>query len=164
MTTPINAVERLKSLTVGDVMCRDILTVSKFETLAVVAEKFRERHISSGPVVDEMGVCVGFLSFSDFPTDLENGEALLTLSKESATGSLNLESFSDRTAGQYMMTAVQSIKPSASLAEAARVMCGMHIHRLIVLDEDERPSGVCSTMDIVAALMNVFDELENSGG
>jgi predicted transcriptional regulator len=57
-----------------------------------------------------------------------------------------------------MSPAVQAIDPGASLLKAARVMCAEHIHRLLVLNESNRPVGVISTMDIVAALVNVVDE------
>ena len=38
-------------------------------------------------------------------------------------------------------------------------MCAEHIHHLPVL-EDERPIGIVSTTDIVAALINAVDEVE----
>jgi predicted transcriptional regulator len=37
-------------------------------------------------------------------------------------------------------------------------MCAEHIHRLLVLDQQERPVGVVSTMDVVAALLNAVEE------
>ena len=59
-----------------------------------------------------------------------------------------------------MSPAVQSIDPDASLLRASRVMCAQHIHRLFVIDEKNHPIGVISTMDVVAAMVNVIDEME----
>ena len=37
-------------------------------------------------------------------------------------------------------------------------MCQQHIHRLIVLDEQDHPVGILSSLDIVAAMVAVFEE------
>ena len=58
-----------------------------------------------------------------------------------------------------MSEAVQSIDPGASLLIAARMMCAEHIHRLLVIDDSQQPVGVVSTMDIIAAMVNVVDEM-----
>ena len=39
------------------------------------------------------------------------------------------------------------------------MMCGAHIHHLLVIDDENHPVGVISTMDIVAAMVNVVDEM-----
>ena len=58
-----------------------------------------------------------------------------------------------------MTDAVQSISPEASLAMAAKIMCAQHVHRLVVLDAGQRVSGMISTRDVAATLVNVLDEL-----
>jgi CBS domain-containing protein len=66
--------------------------------------------------------------------------------------------------GAHMTPAVQSVAVDAPLLAAARIMDAQHVHRLIVLDAKERPIGVVSTMDIVAALLNAIEEMEMHAG
>ena len=65
------------------------------------------------------------------------------------------------TTNRNMASAEQSIAADASLLEAGRVMCAAHVHRIPVLD-GERVVGIVSTMDIVAAMVNVVDELDTN--
>ena len=68
----------------------------------------------------------------------------------------------DDAVSRYMASAVQSIAANASLLDAARAMCGAHIHHLPVI-ENERVVGIVSTMDIVAAVVNAVDEADARG-
>jgi hypothetical protein len=40
------------------------------------------------------------------------------------------------------------------------MMSAEHVHHLLVLDECSRPLGVVSTMDVTAAIVNAFDEID----
>jgi CBS-domain-containing membrane protein len=57
-----------------------------------------------------------------------------------------------------MTSAVQSIRASAAVIDAARIMCNAHLHRLPVLDDTGRPIGIVSSLDLVSAMMNAMDE------
>jgi predicted transcriptional regulator len=57
-----------------------------------------------------------------------------------------------------MSALVQTVGPDRPLTEAARLMCHNHIHRLLVLDAQGRPTGVVTALDIVAALINAVEE------
>ena len=59
-----------------------------------------------------------------------------------------------------MTSALQSVAMHAPLLAAAKIMNAQHVHRLVVLDEKEKPIGVVSTMDIVAAIVNAIDEMD----
>jgi len=60
----------------------------------------------------------------------------------------------------FMSSGVQSVEPEATLIKAAEMMCALHVHRLPVLDRHEKPVGLITSMDIVAALVNVVSEAE----
>ena len=45
-----------------------------------------------------------------------------------------------------------------SILSAARQMCGSHIHRLFVIDDEGKPIGVVSTLDLVSAMVLAFEE------
>jgi len=132
-------IDRLKMLKVRDVMSRKVREISVNQTMSEAAKAFAQSDVSSAPVVDDQGRCVGMLSAADFiKRDCPQGNDMVSC---------------------YMTAALQSVAACESLLQAARVMSAEHIHHLPVL-EDERPIGVVSTMDIVAALITAVDEVE----
>ncbi|MGD1995726.1 MAG: CBS domain-containing protein [Anaerolineae bacterium] len=52
-------------------------------------------------------------------------------------------------AAEVMTSEVITISESAPVAEAAEKMLQSHIHRLLVVDEEETPLGILSTTDII---------------
>jgi CBS domain-containing protein len=48
-----------------------------------------------------------------------------------------------------------TVPPSTPLSELARMMVDAHIHRLIVVDPEDRPVGIISSTDILAAVARV---------
>ena len=165
----VQVIDRLVTLRVSDVMAKDILTVGKNQTMTEVAGKFVEQGLSSAPVVDELGHCVGVITASDFVNretrlmqkesdPLGEGGKLLEGQEEQP---LRCVPVGDDYVSYHMSQGVQSIEPGASLLRAARVMCDEHIHRLLVIDEQNHPIGVISTMDIIAAMVNVVDEMQS---
>jgi CBS domain-containing protein len=53
---------------------------------------------------------------------------------------------------RYMTTDIVTVRPEASLAELAQTMVDACIHRVIVVDEDRKPIGIITSMDILAAV------------
>jgi CBS domain-containing protein len=53
---------------------------------------------------------------------------------------------------RYMTKDVVSARPDTPLPELARMMIDAHIHRVLVTDEHERPVGIVSATDVLAAL------------
>ena len=70
----------------------------------------------------------------------------------------HIEEVSTDAVSNHMSTAVQTIWEKAPIMDAARMLCMEHIHRLIVLDESERPAGVLSSLDLVAAMIQAVEE------
>ena len=63
----MNAViDRLRSLTVRDVMSRSVVWVTQQQHMADVATLLLKHELSTAPVVDDHGRCVGMLSATDF--------------------------------------------------------------------------------------------------
>jgi CBS-domain-containing membrane protein len=162
-----SALERLLSLRVGDLMARSVVQVGQHQTMADAARLMQEHEVSGVPVVDDMGRCVGVLSGFDFA----NRERACAARGESSCGSVEHLLVRDRTDEPYhivdvpediveshMSRGVQTIKANATLMEAAREMCAAHIHRLIVLDGQQRPAGIVSSLDIVAAMVKSMEE------
>ena len=132
-------IDRLKMLTIQDVMSRRVVEISASLTMREAAEAFSQGDVNSAPVVDDQGRCVGMLSAADF------------IKRERPQASDMVR--------DYMSAGLRFVMADESLLHAARVMLKEHIHHLPVL-EDERPIAVLSTMDIVAVLINAVEEVE----
>lgn len=155
-------IDRLAALRVADVMAKDVVTVSKDQTMEEVACVLSQHRLSSAPVVDECGHCVGIITASDFlkrASHPVNSGSSHGEPQELAKDAPRYISTGEDFASVHMSRAVQAVDPGASLLKAARIMCAGHIHRLLAIDETNHPVGVISTMDIVAAMVNVVDEM-----
>jgi CBS domain-containing protein len=162
------AMDRLEALRVADVMRRDVVTVSAQESMQEVAAVLVQHDISGVVVVDDEGKCVGVLSAVDF---VKRTSAATGASRRE-TGPVQAAAPADRSrrvnigaqdlADSYMSQAVQSVAHDVSLFSAARIMTSAHIHRLPVLDDHGRLLGLLTSMDIVAAMINAYDEFRES--
>jgi len=142
--------QRLRSLRVDDVMNHGVIQVSESATMDDIAEQFLQHDISSAPVVDQNGSCVGMISAPDF------------MKREARIAAGEIASSENDLVGSYMSRGVQSIGPQELMLKAAVIMCATHLHHLPVLDEEQRLIGVISTMDITAALVNAIDEMDGA--
>jgi len=57
-----------------------------------------------------------------------------------------------------MSPLVQTVDAEATIISAAELMCDEGIHRIIVVDGDQHPVGLISTLDIVATLVAAVKE------
>jgi CBS domain-containing membrane protein len=152
-----NAIERLQELTVADVMNKQVITVGAHQAMAQVAQVFLRHEISAAPVIDESGRFVGMLSATDFlRRDAQTLEPRLGLADHGQA--LVIRDCGPDMACAYMTTAVQTASPRTPLIQAAMMMTAVHIHRLPVLDAEQRLIGMMSTMDVTAALVNIVDQ------
>ena len=162
-------IERLITLKVGDVMTKSVVEISAHQTMTEAAALLVSHEVSGVPVTDETGRCVGILSAANFVLREHVGEEGV----RSATACAehlpvcNQREEPLQTAGAskdlvcaHMSSSVQSISEDQSLLAAARIMCSQHIHRLPVLDSGGHPVAMLSSTDIIAAVVNIVDEME----
>jgi len=138
-------IDRFHTLTASDLMARRVVTLSPEQSLAEAARVFAEHEVSSVPIVDERGICLGMLSAVDFL-------------KPSGRGIVNATSLVD-TVRSLMTSAVQSVAPHTPLVQLARMMSVERIHHLPVI-ERERVVGVVSSLDVVSAVVNAVEEAD----
>lgn len=164
---------RLESLTAQDVMTRQIIVLLDTDTLENAVQTLKENRISGAPVTDARGMLVGILSVTDLvgssgvgvssptgPTPLAQGHDDTTTwdlferanAMEAQAGTQHVQ--------QRMSRQIASVTVDAPLVEVARLMCDGHWHRIPVVDENGGLCGIIATMDILAALVNAFDERE----
>lgn len=156
--------ERLRTLTVRDAMNKAVITVSAGDSMTQAGEVLRKHGISGAPVVDERGRLVGVLSARDFVPASATGanwcERVQELVQDYPGGPYHVEERQRQSVRDVMSTAVQTVDDDLPLVAAARCLCLEHIHRVIVVDDDIRPVGILTSLDIVAALVQSFDEGE----
>ena len=162
-----SAIERLLSLRVSDVMNSPVTTISDVASMADAAQTLADAEITGAPVVDASGRCVGMLSATDFALRQrrlsQQGDLLAFAwdrepAEDEAGRPVSINTMSEDRVSEHMSPAVQTINKTASLINAARVMCREHIHRLIIVDEAEHPVGVVSSLDLVAAMIAAVEE------
>jgi CBS domain-containing protein len=132
---------------VGDVMAIEPIVIRADATLTEAAELMDRHHVHGLPVVDGAGSLVGVLS----QTDLVRARATEYLW-------VNWPGLAVR---HLMTTPALTVHASTALGDAARKMERHHVHRLVVVaDDDERlPIGLVSTSDLVHA-MTVADRAQ----
>jgi CBS domain-containing protein len=126
--------------TVGDLMALDPIVVRANASLDEVADLLDRHHVSGLPVVDGGGSLVGVVS----QTDLVRARSTQYLWA-------NWPGLSVR---HLMTSPAVTVHRSTPLAIAAARMERQHIHRLVVVaDDDERlPIGILSMTDLVHAI------------
>lgn len=158
----IASMDRLKSLKVSDAMAHNLITVSANSTLSEAADVLCESRITGAPVVDEYGKCIGVISGSDFihskAEELDGSSCWHALTGGAFHDAFRIEELRNELVRSHMTPRVETIHESTPLLQAARTMCDKHIHRLIVVDEFDRPAGILTGLNLVATLLAVVDE------
>lgn len=121
-------------------MTPDPITIRSDASLSVAARMLEDHEISGVPVVDDSGILVGVLSESDLVR---------------ARADEHLWSRWPGLSVRHLMhTPVLTADRTMPLEEAAVMMERAHVHRLIVVAEDQQtPVGIVSTSDIVRAML-----------
>jgi IMP dehydrogenase len=123
-------------LTVRDIMTANVFTVDSDASAEEAAWGLTRRHIGGAPVRDSRGDVVGVLSKGD----LVNPEPSQWIKGEPTVGDL-------------MNPDVLAVYPEDPALAAAVGMVQRNVHRVIVLDEEQKMIGIVSSMDIVKAVV-----------
>lgn len=123
---------------VGNMMSVDPVVVDAEAPITDAEQLIKSYRISGLPVVAE-GVLVGVLS----QTDLLN-----------ARSSELIGANWDRVKVRHLMSRpAVTVHLNTSVERAARLMLERHIHRLVVVDEEELPIGVLTSTDLLRTLL-----------
>jgi CBS domain-containing protein len=123
-----------------DVMTRGVVSVPMDLSVREVAEKMIQQNVSAVTVTDHNGEIMGLISEMDVLKAVMD-RSILNSAAES-----------------IMSSNIQTVGPSITLNEAAKIMMTKGIHRLVVLSEQgvgasDRPVGILSTGDIVREII-----------
>ena len=118
--------------TVAELMSPHVYTLVPEQSLHSALTLLEERMISGAPVVDSDGSVVGVLSRADLVTSMAREDA-----------------FHTTTVAQRMTPFVFHARPHQSLVQLLEMMTASRIHRVVVVDETNRPLGMVTTLDLL---------------
>jgi len=150
--------QSLSHMTAADVMSRDVRSIPQEMSLPAAARILAQDQISGAPVIDHDGHCVGVLSTTDFVRWADDGgkaslvAATVTADFCSEWEVLNVETLPRDEVRWYMSADPVMADAHTPLTHLARMMLDAHIHRVIITDPAQRPIGVVSSTDILAAV------------
>ena len=138
-----------------DVMTSEPVCVRPSTTLRELAGTLREHEISGVPVVDQQDRLIGIVSKTDLIMRCAEGTtsippALLfemlaeELEDDMGTSSDELVCVED-----FMSTDPVTVTRTTSVGDIARTMFDDRIHRVVVVDADECPVGIISSLDVL---------------
>ena len=131
-----------------------------------------ESEISGVPVIDHEGRLVGIITRSDLVRVRVLSEALDSYVTDEltppadATGDVEPDfggfrrCISQMRVRDAMRTGVETCRLDTSISEIASRMIRAHIHRIVVVDEENRPVGMISSLDLVELLCEEQQERE----
>ena len=146
---------------VGDVMTRDVVSVTPDTPLKDVAAALVERGISGLPVCDADGAVVGVLSEADMLVKQggspERSGGLFAWLVETASAP-DLAKLRAHTAGEAMTSPAVTVETASPVSEAARTMVSLGVNRLPVV-EDGRLVGIVTRADLVRLFTRSDEEI-----
>lgn len=151
----------MRHLTAGDIMSPKVWTVKADTTVRELATMFAEQQISGAPVLGDDGQVVGVVSVSDVAAFACNSAAVapdrsnptfLVRGWEERLNADELRQLRIEDEGlqaqDIMTSAVYSVATSTPVTEVARTMADGHLHRVLVID-DQEVRGIISTLDVL---------------
>lgn len=125
-------------LSAGDLMTIQPVVVLVDAPIEDAERLILDHGVSGLPVVDGTGALVGVVSQTDF-MHLGNPD-VQTLIHHKASGIR---------VGEVMSRPPITVLITTPLVEAARKMVAERVHRVVVVDDEQRPVGVLAAMDFV---------------
>jgi CBS domain-containing protein len=152
------ATKPLLSHVAADLMSPATVTIPQDVSLQCAARMLARANVSGAPVVDSHGRCVGVLTAHDFLCWAEKGQGdnhshQARLERYCSPWQITaVEELPEDAVCNHMTADPVSVPPGETIGVMARMMVDAHIHRLIVLDRADRPVGIVSSTDVLAAV------------
>lgn len=151
----------IAELVAKDIMQSPVVSAGLNEGLVEISERLINSQVTGMPVVDK-GRLVGIITRSDLvrePVLLKSMDDYVSdrLQEESLQQQPRTEIEAFRSRLQYlkvsdvMTTGVVTCAPDTPVEEICTKMIGNHIHRIVVIDNDQ-PVGVIGSLDLVKLL------------
>ncbi len=122
-----------------DVMTRDVVTVYANQQMSTASQELLDNRITGVPVVSYEETCVGILSSKDFlrrnPDEFEGDQVF-----------------------SYMTAPPITVSEDHTLLDVAVTLRSNRIHRVPVVDDRGRVTGIISTLDILDQVIQTIGE------
>ncbi|KJS17705.1 MAG: membrane protein [Peptococcaceae bacterium BRH_c4b] len=145
--------------TAGDIMTREVVTVTPGDDVEKVARLLLERRISGLPVVDGEGKVVGIISEGDMVIQQEEIKApvytnilggIIYLERPQRFME-DLKRHIAQKVGDLMSGRVHTVVPETPVEKVATMMVEKGINRVPVVDGDQKLLGIITRQDVIKA-------------
>ncbi len=168
--------EWMSSTRAADIMVRQVITFEPSCLLARAAGVLLQEQISGAPIVEESRGCLGVLSVSDVLTAggkvVEEQQQIAQSTFWNSNLMLPTSVYEDKLAQvrdklvpaaeqpveRFMTTDLVGVNEETPLETIVQKMVDAHVHRVLVLGENQCLQGIISTTDVLAALLRVTSE------
>lgn len=150
--------KQLGEMKVADFMTHSIVAVNDTEKFTRAIGLMDDHRLIVLPVVDGQGAVVGIVSatdlieiFHEIQSDL-GALPLVSATTQKLLLKMLIDQGDSTTVMDVMTSPVESVKADTNLVVAARKMTDRKYHHLPVVDDQGKPVGMLSTMDLTRAL------------
>jgi CBS domain-containing protein len=146
-------------LKAGDIMTKDVITVSPSTTIEEFARLLVDKRISGAPVVDEKGELIGIVTENDLirknkrfhiPTIIRLFDAFIMLQSQSMIES-EIKAMAAVTVEDVYIKEVVTVSENAMVDEIASLMANKKVHLIPVVD-GKTIKGIIGKIDIIRGL------------
>ena len=146
---------------VREVMTTEVVSVSAGTPFKELVAVLAERHISAVPVLDAGGRVAGLVSEIDLLRKEEYQEDPGARRPPHWRHGADRARADGLTAGDLMTSPAVTIRPEASVVEAARALDRQHVRRLVVIDGDGNLVGIVAPPDLLKVYLRSDVEIRD---
>jgi len=130
------------TLSISDILRKKLESVEDTTSIQEVAKKMKDRDVSSLVVIDMDGTPLGIITERDIITKvcINDGPTNTVISKD------------------IMSTPIITIKGSSSTSTAAEMMIKNDVRHLLVIDDESKPIGIITPLDLTRDQGSTDDE------
>jgi CBS domain-containing protein len=154
-------------LTARHIMTNEPTCVDQTTTIRQLARLFEENEISGCPVVDEEGRVVGVVSKTDLIRQCFEGardlspDSLLDVISDDEEQELIPDNLVR--VEEFMTENAATVTPATPIAKVVSLMVERRIHRVVVVDEENFPTGIITSLDLLKLFPGRPEGRDNNG-
>lgn len=149
--------QSIRGLLVTDVMRQVVEHIPRQMSLPAAARRLWRHGVTEAPVTDSWGRCVGVLCATDFVRLVAEGSVVVAGQARDRPRIctewqiVRPQERQDANVLDCMELDPATVTSDACLTEVIQLMCDANLHSVAVIDDQHRPIGVVSCLDILAA-------------
>ena len=141
-----------EGLIAKDIMVRDVVTVTPDTRISEVRHIMITRGLSGFPVVDAENRVIGVVSESDIIfSEIHQEPHLVDMLANGIHPSSQARKNPGEMVSEIMTSPAITTREDATLRDLSQILLDKKIKRVIVVDQENRPAGLVSRIDLVKA-------------